>query len=138
MNTTVFFSFNEKDRDEIELIKARAMNPVYKPIQFQVVDLLKRWKVTSVEDVKKAIQDRISNSNKTIVFVGKSTHKSFWVECEVEETICNGKMVHAIFLEGQENSKIPRFLKNHLIPVHSWSEQKLQEIVHIKNHKYVY
>lgn len=128
MSKTVFFSFKEEDRGVVLTIKGRAMNSFYSNLNFKVRDLLKRWKTENEATIKQAISKSIRGTSRTIVFVGKNTHRSYWVPHEVQMTLKGKKPVYAIFLSGKEGSKIPKCLSDNNIYVYRWSEARLQQL----------
>jgi hypothetical protein len=130
MSKSVFFSFKEKDRDAVLLIKGRALNSNYYALNFKVQDLLKRWKTEDSSVIKQAITTKIQGTSRTIVFVGEKTHKSYWVPHEVRMTLEADKPVYAIRLSGT-SGEIPKCLSENNIKVHTWSEEKLQQLASI-------
>lgn len=127
MPNVVFFSFTEPDRGVVLTIKGRAMNSSYYNLNFRVKDLLKRWDTEDESVIRQAISKAMSGTSRTIVFVGNNTYLSRWVKEEVEMTIGNRKPVYAIRLKDTFGS-IPKVLSNNNIPVHPWSETRLQDL----------
>ena len=127
MPNVVFFSFSEYDRDEVTMIKGRAMNSSYYNLNFRVHDLLTRWDTSDQSVIRQAITKSIQGTSRTIVFVGNHTHTSYWVKNEVEMTLEANKPVYAIRINSTFGS-IPLFLSNNNIRVDFWSEQNLQRI----------
>jgi hypothetical protein len=125
MAKVVFFSFKEEDRGVVLTIKGRAVNPLYKSLNFRVRDLLTRWKTENEAVIKQAISKSLTGTSRTIIFVGDDTWKSYWVPHEVEMSIARGKDVYAIRLNGVQG-KIPKCLTENRIKVHAWSEANLQ------------
>ncbi|CAC9629806.1 hypothetical protein [uncultured Gammaproteobacteria bacterium] len=130
MSKSVFFSFKENDREEVLLIKGKAVNSNYCALNFKVQDLLRRWKTEDGSVIKQAITTKIQGTSKTIVFVGKKTHKSYWVPHEVRMTLEQNKPVYAIRLSGIKGV-IPKCLSSNRIKVHAWSEEKLQKLANM-------
>lgn len=120
----VFFSFSETDRQEVLLLKGRAVNSSYTGLNFLVKDLLTRWNTDDPAVIRQAISKAIYGTSKTIVFVGKDTYLSRWVPEEVEMTLASGKPVFAIGLSGGHVP--PKFLTDRNITVFGWSEAVLQ------------
>ena len=127
MPNVVFFSFKEDDREAVLTIKGRAVNPLYKNLEFRVKDLLKRWKTQDPAVIKQAISKSIAGTSRTIVFIGNNTSTSYWVPYEVVMTIDSGKPVYAIRLNGT-NGPVPKCLTDNNITVHAWSEATLQRL----------
>lgn len=124
-NKVSFFSFEESDRHIVARIKGRAINSRYYHLNFKVQDLLKRWKTQNDSVIRQAISKSIFGASRTIVFVGKETHKSYWVGEEIKMTIQEGKPVYAIYLRDKNVILHPELIKNK-IHTYKWSEKKLQ------------
>ena len=127
MANVVFFSFSETDREEVLLIKGRAVNPSYPALNFRVHDLLKRWDTTDPAVIRQAISKAIKGTSRTIVFVGNDTSSSYWVPEEVNMTLEAVKRVFAIRLGGTAGA-IPACLTSNGITVSAWSEANLQQL----------
>lgn len=127
MPNVCFFSFKENDREIVLTIKGRAMNSNYSNLDFRVKDLLKRWNTSDRAVIRQAISKAMSGTSRTIVFVGGSTHESYWVEEEVKMTLENNKKCYAMRLSGTNGTK-PNILESKGIHLYDWSESKLQEL----------
>ncbi len=127
MPNVCFFSFREFDRGVVATIKGRAVNPHYSNLNFRVKDLLKRWDTSDRSRIRAAISSAMRGTSRTIVFVGATTHLSYWVEEEVKMTLENGKPCYAIRLRNTLGTK-PRVLADNGIALHAWSEAKLQQL----------
>lgn len=122
-----FFSFGESDRETVLTIKGRAMNSNYAKLDFRVKDLLSRWDTNDRAIIRQAISKAMVGTSRTIVFVGSSTYKSYWVEEEVKMTLENSKKCYAMRLRGTNGPK-PKVLEEKGIHLYDWSESKLQEL----------
>ena len=127
MANVVFFSFTEPDRNEVLVIKGRAVNPHYYNLNFRVKDLLKRWATDDTRVIRQAISKAMYGTSRTIVFVGEKTYLSRWVREEVKMTLEYLKPVYAIRL-NHTYVRIPQILEDRNIHLYSWSEERLQEL----------
>lgn len=127
MPNVCFFSFREDDRGVVATIKGRAVNPHYSNLNFRVKDLLQRWDTSDRSRIRAAISSAMRGTSRTIVFVGRNTHLSYWVQEEVKMTLENGKPCYAIRLRNMLGTK-PRVLADNVITLHAWSEAKLQQL----------
>lgn len=127
MPNVVFFSFAEADREAILTIEGRAVNPLYKKLNFRVKDLLKRSDIEETVVIRQAITKAMIGSSRTIVLAGEETHLSSWVREEVKMTIENDKPVYAIRLKDTNGIK-PKVLDDYGINLYPWSEEWLQEL----------
>jgi hypothetical protein len=127
MPNLVFFSFTEDDSEVVQTIKERAVNPLYKNLNFRVKDLLERGDTEDIAVIRKAITKAMDGTSRTIVLAGEETHLSRWVHEEVKMTIENDKPVYAIRLKNTNGTK-PRVLAEYGINLYAWSEEWLQEL----------
>jgi hypothetical protein len=125
MPNVVFFIFAESDREQVLLIKGRAVNPGYGLLNFRVRDLIRRWDTRDSAVIRRAISTSMKGTSRTIVFVGNSTHLSYWVPEEIRMTLEAGKPVYAMRLRDSHGPS-PSILRENGIRVHMWSEQELQ------------
>ena len=121
----VFFSFSETDRAFVLALKTKAMNPKYHHLNFLVQDLMKRWSTENPTFIRKTVEKCIKDATRTIVFIGKDTHRSHWVSEEVNATRETGKSVYAIRVKDTHGVK-PAFLLKHNIHLYPWHEANLQ------------
>lgn len=124
---TSFFSFSESNRHTVAKIKGKAMNPYYYNLDFYVQDLLKRWLTESESVIRQAISKSLSGASRTIVFIGNTTHSSFWVGEEIKMTLAAGKPVYAIRIKDTNGKSHPELTK-YGIYIYNWSEARLQEL----------
>ena len=127
MPNVVFFSFSEDDRLVVAMIKGRAVNPSYTNLNFRVRDLLARWNTTDSAVIRQVITKSMKGTSRTIVFVGNTTHESYWVPEEVKMTRENGKPVYAIRL-GSTSGYKPQCLIDNNIYLYGWVEATLQSL----------
>ncbi|TDJ57006.1 MAG: molecular chaperone Tir [Ignavibacteria bacterium] len=127
MPNVVFFSFAEDDREVVETIMGRAVNPLYHNLNFRIKDLLNRSDTEDTAVIHQAITQAMNGTSRTIVFTGETTHLSKWVREEVRMTIENDRPVYAIRLI-HTNGKKPKVLMNYGINLYPWSEEWLQEL----------
>jgi hypothetical protein len=62
-----FFSFKEYDREDVLLLKGRAVNSQYPSLDFRVKDLLSRWDTTHTPTIRQAISKAMIGTSRTIV-----------------------------------------------------------------------
>ncbi len=127
MPNVCFFSFKEYDREDVLLLKGRAVNSQYPSLDFRVKDLLSRWDTTHTPTIRQAISKAMIGTSRTIVFVGSNTHESYWVPQEVKMTLENSKKCYAIRISGTYGTK-PQVLTDNGIHLYEWSEARLQDL----------
>ena len=123
----VFFSFSDDDYEVVETIKGRAVNPLYKSLNFRVKDLFIRVDTEDTALIRRTIKEAMKGTSRTIVLAGEETHLCSWVHEEVKMTVENDKPVYAIRLKNTNGIK-PKILDEYGINLYPWSEEWLQEL----------
>ncbi len=127
MGETVYFSFDEADRDVAQTLAGRAGDPTDPVLAFRVKDPPHRFGVARTAIIRQAVERALQGTDRTIVLVGEDTWRSPWVREEVLATLETGRPVCAIRLSDGAGPR-PPCLAVHDIPVHPWSEEALQEL----------
>lgn len=94
-NRTVFMIYSQKDAHKVFLIK--------KYLEENDINVLIDEEVINIgDDIKKAINSNIENSNKILVILSKSTSNSSWVTKEIEIAVNKNKNIYPIVIEETE------------------------------------
>ncbi len=116
-----FLSFDNDDRDEVNLLRGQAKND---KSDIEFID----WSVKDPIDSDKAkyiklkISQRIKQCSLTVVYVSDTTHKSKWVNWEINRSLELGKEVVATHKGDTAPRKLPDAIKENKIKVVPWSE----------------
>jgi len=71
--------------------------------------------------IRQCIRDRMKGTSVTVVLIGEMTHKSSWVEWEIEESEERGNGLLGIKLKGREAAMVPNGLRARSARVIYWS-----------------
>ena len=86
------------------------------------------------EYIKSAyLRPAIDWAGTVVVLIGNNTHKSEWVNWEIDYAIRTGRTVIGVYLPGETDSKLPEALKNYATSCVSWNADKIDEA--IKNNR---
>lgn len=120
----VFLSFISEDLDLVNLFRGQAKN---ENSELDFIDFSLRVPIDSknAEYIKRGIRERIKNSSISIILIGKNTHKSKWVNWEIEESLKLQKPVLAVCLENPLSLKIPDAINKHKIKILTWDHKEI-------------
>jgi len=124
----VFISFQNDDLNEVNLFRGQAKNED-SDLDFIDSSLKVPFNSANAEYIKRGIRDRIDQCSVTVVFIGKNTHKSEWVDWEVCESIKRGKGVVAVISNDDPSIIIPKAVKDNNIKVVPWKHAKIKSAI---------
>ena len=147
MASNIFVSFDHDDQQQVGGFKALKSNPNH-PLDFHdhslqepVTDRIgKPIKYPPSDQRSKPVRDTIlkkfDKCSKLIVLIGDNTHKSEWVEWEINNFFkmkkgTSGdntrKRIRGMTLKGSDNATIPRALVNQSTKVLAWDPEALDK-----------
>lgn len=117
----VFISFATEDLDEVNLLRAHALNE-NSDIEFNDHSVREPYNSDRASYIKEKIGERIARSSVCVVYVSESTRQSEWVKWEVEESLRQGKKVVGVHPKGQAPQIAPEWVAKHSIRLINWSD----------------
>ena|SRR3990172_4473655 len=147
MAANVFISFDHDDQKQVggfKLLKNNPKHPLYfhdhslkepvtdrsgKPIKYPPSD-------TRSKPVRDEILKKFNRCSKLVVLIGDDTHKSKWVEWEINSFFkikkdLSGdntwKRIRGMTLKGSDNATIPSALGGQLTKVMTWDTEALDK-----------
>lgn len=115
----VFLSFASEDLNEVNLLRGQAKNDL-SDIEFNDWSVKEPFDSKNADYIKRGIRERIRQASLTIVYLSDNTHKSQWVNWEVEESLALGKCVIAVHKGDTPPAKLPESVINNRIRVIPW------------------
>ncbi len=115
----VFISFAMEDLDEVNLLRAHAMNEK-SDIEFNDYSVREPYDSERAEYIRQKITERIERASVTIVYLSESTPQSEWVKWEVEKSLNLGKRVIAMYASDKPPSQLPAWVSEKKIGVVPW------------------
>lgn len=102
----VFISFRFEDKTLVEYLRGQAKN-TNSDLDFIDMSLQVPFNSENAEYIKQGIRARINQSSVTAVMATDDTHKSEWVNWEIEESLKLGKGVIVIDKRSSPSAKLP-------------------------------
>lgn len=77
----------------------------------------------------KYLRPSIDWAGTVVVLIGNNTHKSEWVNWEIEYAIKRGKKIVGVFLQGEADAQLPKALADYADSCVSWNADKIDEAI---------
>lgn len=128
MTVHVFLSFDSDDLDLVNLFRGQAKN---ENSDLEFADYSVKDPINSENDpyLKQEIKEKIKQSSIVVCLVGESTHRSDWVEWELETGHELGKCLIGVRLRSDHEDIVPRPLLDHGAEVLDWVIQDVMDAI---------
>lgn len=128
MTVHVFLSFDSDDLDLVNLFRGQAKN---ENSDLEFADYSVKDPINSEDDpyLKQEIKEKIKQSSIVVCLVGESTHRSSWVEWELETGHDLDKCLIGVRLRSDHNDIVPRPLLDHDAEVLDWIIQDVMDAI---------
>jgi len=126
----VFLSFIHTDEDKVNFLRMQAKNEK-SDLDFIDMGLRVPFNSENAEYIKGGIRARIRQSSVTVVMVSDDTHKSDWVNWEVEESLKSGKGVVVVDVRKNSQARMPNAVNDNRgeIKVVPWKHEAIMRAV---------
>ncbi len=122
----VFLSFIAEDRERVNGLRLLASNDDF-DIEFYDESVKTPINSTNRTYIEQRILDKIDRSSVTVCLISEETHKSEWVNWELEYSRKKGNAIIAMALKGVERAVLPSEIKG--LPFHPWSYESLAQLI---------
>lgn len=130
----VFISHAGKDEGQIEKFKTLMINK--KGYHFKDSSIVESEpnNATNPDYIKSAyLIPSINWAGTVIVLIGKDTHKSDWVNWEIEYAMKLGKKVIGVYIYGEKGVTLPSALEDYGSACVGWDSNKIDEAIRGEN-----
>lgn len=124
----VFLSFAAEDRDRVQGLRLLAANPNY-DLEFYDESVRSPIDSRDADYIKRVIRQKISRTTVTVCLITEITHKSRWVDWELEESYKKGNKIIAMALKGVERAVLPKLIRELGITFHAWNPELLNRLI---------
>lgn len=77
----------------------------------------------------KYLKPAIDWAGTIVVLIGQNTHKSDWVDWEIDYALKQGKKIIGVFLPGEKDATIPDSLQDYADSIVGWNSEKIDEAI---------
>ncbi len=118
-----FLEFHRGRQGEGVRFTLLAANPNY-DLEFYDESVRVPIESRDAEYVKRRIREKINRTSVTVCLISENTHKSKWVDWELEESHEKGNSIIAMGLKEVARAVLPRLIKEKNLTFHSWDPQR--------------
>ncbi len=81
----------------------------------------------------KYLRPAIDWAGTIVVLIGQNTHKSDWVNWEIDYALKKGKKIIGVFIPGEKDATIPDLLQDYADSIVGWNSEKIDEAIRNDN-----
>jgi hypothetical protein len=124
----VFLSFRAEDKNRVQGLRLLAQTPKF---DFEFYDESVREAIDSrnADYIKSKIKEKISRTSVTVCLVSEDTHKSEWVNWEIEESLKKGNNVIVMALKGVDRAILPKVVAQAKLKFWNWDPDYLSKLI---------
>jgi len=124
----VFLSFIAEDKNRVQGLRLLASNPNF-DIEFYDESVRSPINSTNADYIKQCIREKIARTTVTVCLISEDTHKSNWVDWELEESDKKGKTIIVMALKGVNRAILPKLIKDKGLTFYPWDPAKLARLI---------
>jgi hypothetical protein len=125
----VFISFAHEDKAQVNGVRLLAANPKF-DIEFYDESVRTAINSQNATYIRQKIREKINRTSVTVCMVSAITHKSQWVDWELEESLNKGNAIICMGLPGgPENILLPEPARRLKLGWWLWDHNKLGELI---------
>ncbi|TSC91406.1 MAG: hypothetical protein CEN90_535 [Parcubacteria group bacterium Licking1014_17] len=124
----VFLSFASEDLDHVRGLRLLKDNPNFE-LEFYDESIKEPIDSLNANYIKRVIREQIKRASVTICLIGETTHKSRWVDWELETSGEEKKTIITMAIKGVERTTLPKFIRENEITFWSWDPEHLVKLI---------
>lgn len=129
----VFISFRAEDKGKVNGLRLLNSNENF-DIEFYDESVRIEIKSKDKAYIRRVIREKINRTSVTVCMVSEDTHKSEWVDWELEESYDKGnEVIFMGFKDGPGRPTIPRPGREHSAICWKWDYEKLNQLIRAAN-----
>ena len=121
----IFVSHYHADAEKIESLSGLLAKHGLKMKDSSIYEAKNPNNAHNEDYIKSIIRPRIDWAGTIIVLVGKNTSQSEYVNWEIEHAARNGKRIVGVYLQGEDNAKLPEALVEHGDSLQKWNGESI-------------
>jgi len=128
MAKRVFLSFIVEDKDHANGVRLLAKNP-NNDLEFYDESVREPFDSTNAEYLRHKIKEKIDRTSVTVCLISEDTHKSKWIDWELETSDKKGNAIVAMAVKGVTRAVLPKLIKEKELTFYDWDVNKLAELI---------
>lgn len=81
------------------------------------------------EAIKHAIGEKIVKCDIAVCLISENTHKSKWVDCQLQKNRNKGNKIIAMALKGTTDAVLPVVVKEENLKFYPWDPERLKKLI---------
>ncbi len=124
----VFLSFKREDLQQVQGLRLLSATPAY-DLEFYDESVRGAINSENADYIKRKIREKINRTSVTVCLIGKNTHKSEWVNWELQESHGKENTIIAMALKGVDKAALPKLIKAEKIGFWEWDPEYLSRLI---------
>jgi hypothetical protein len=124
----VFLSFADEDAQKVKRLITLLYSPDY-DLDFYDGPLGIDIDTEDANAIKQAIGEKIVKCSVTVCLIGENTHKSKWVDSELQKSRHKGNKIIAMALKRVKEAVLPSVIREEYLTFYPWDPQKLRKLI---------
>lgn len=124
----IFLSFAPEDAVKVEGLLPLLESPDFE-LDFYEMPLGMDFESEGAESLKRAIGEKIVKCSVTVCLIGEDSHKSPWVDCQLQKSRNKGNRIIAMALRKVESAVLPDVVREENLRFYPWNPGKLKELI---------
>lgn len=124
----VYLSFTPEDSPKVNNLLSLLRSPDY-DLDFYEVSLDIDFDAEGAEAIKHSLGEKIVKCDIAVCLISENTHKSKWVDCQLQKNRNKGNKIIAMALKGTVDAVLPAVVKEENLKFYPWDPQRLKKLI---------
>ncbi len=124
----VYLSFADIDAPKVKRLLALLESPEYE-LDYYDGPLDMDIDAQGAEAIKQAIGEKIVKCNLTVCLISDNTHKSKWVDSQLQKSRNKGNRIITMALKGTEDAVLPVVVREENLKFYPWDPPRLKKLI---------
>lgn len=130
----VYLSFAPEDSPKVNKLLPFLRSPDY-DLDFYDGTLNIDFDAEDAEAIKHIIGEKIVKCDIAVCLISENTHKSKWVDCQLQKNRNKGNKIIAMALKGTTDAVLPTVVKEENLKFYPWDPQRLKKLIAVETPK---
>lgn len=124
----VYLSFAEDDAQKVKNLMVLLRSQDY-DLDFYDGALDIDFDAQGADVIKQAMGEKIVKCSIVVCLIGENTHKSKWVDTQLQKSRNKGNRIIVMALKGTESAVLPVVVREENLTFYPWDPQRLKKLI---------
>lgn len=124
----VYLSFSPEDTPKVNNLLPLLRSPDF-DIDFYEGTLDMDFDAEGAEAIKHALGEKIVKCDIAVCLISENTHKSKWVDCQLQKNRNKGNKIIAMALKGTTDAVLPTVIREENLKFYPWDPDRLKKLI---------